>query len=481
MKKFHTCLLTLACYSTSFTQNVGIGTLTPSEKLHVNGNVKADTLKPNALKLTPNAAVGKVLTSDASGNASWQTSQSGVANIGYGVWGDCATNGNIAEYDPVAASDAIVNANFGYSVSLSGNYAIIGAQYDNVGANTNQGSAYIFFYNGSTWVQQQKLTASDGAPFDFFGFNVNISGNYAIVGAYGDDNGANTDQGSAYIFFYNGSSWVQQQKLTAADGATDDFFGSNVNVSGNYAIVGAYGDDVSANIDQGSAYIFFFNGSSWVQQQKLTASDGVGSDNFGYAVSISGNYAIAGAYGDDISANSNQGSAYIFFYNGSTWVQQQKLTASDGAGSDFFGISVNVSGSYAIIGAFGDDIGSVSDQGSGYIFFYNGSTWVQQQKLTAFDGASGDDFGVSVIISGNYLMVGAELDDINSTNNQGSVYLYQKVGGVWRYIQKIIDPGGTASDGFGFSCSLDNTNKRFVIGASGAVSGRGLSFFGKIN
>ena len=195
---------------------------------------------------------------------------------------------------------------------------MIGARYDDVGANSTQGSAYIFVRSGTSWTQQAKLVASDGVAGDFFGWSVSISadGVYAVIGAYFDDVGANNDQGSAYIFVRSGTSWTQQAKLVASDGAANDWFGWSVSISadGAYAVIGAYFDDVGANSTQGSAYIFVRSGTSWTQQAKLVAGDGATSDYFSSSVSISadGAYAVMGAYGDDVGAIAEQGSAYIF-------------------------------------------------------------------------------------------------------------------------------------------------------------------------
>lgn len=159
------------------------------------------------------------------------------------------------------------------------------------------GSAYIFRRDGTNWTEQQKLTASDGAGYDWFGFRVSISGEYAIIGAQFDDDNR-VSSGSAYIFKREGSNWIEEQKLTASDGNIDDRFGISVSISGDYAIVGAYGDDDNG-INSGSAYIFERDISNWTEKQKLTASDGSEFDGFGISVSISGEYTIAGAYYDD--------------------------------------------------------------------------------------------------------------------------------------------------------------------------------------
>ncbi|HLF67620.1 MAG TPA: FG-GAP repeat protein, partial [Gammaproteobacteria bacterium] len=269
-------------------------------------------------------------------------------------------------------------------------------------------------YNGSVWVsftnkgsdhgewgntsvtENQARTASDGTGDDVFGYSVCISGNYAIVGAYRKSVGTNILQGKAYIFFRPNTAWVQQAMLTASDGAVDDFFGHSVSISGDYAIVGAYGKTVGANSGQGKAYIFNRSGTSWAQQAMLTASDGAATDFFGWSVSISGDYAIAGGHNNKVGANAQQGKAYIFIRSGATWLQQAMLIASDGADHDHFGFNVSISGDYAIVGVPEKDIGANVNQGKAYVFNRSGATWLQQAILTASDGAFDDNFGWSV-------------------------------------------------------------------------------------
>ena len=229
---------------------------------------------------------------------------------------------------------------------------------------SNSGSAYIFTRNGSTWSQQAKLTADDGATDDWFAGSIALSGDTVVIGVRGDDD-RGSNSGSAYIFTRNGSTWSQQAKLTANDGAASDFFGISVALSGDTAVIGAYGDDDRAG-SSGSAYIFTRNGSTWSQQAKVTADDGAANDFFGYSVTLSGDTAVIGAYQDD-DLGSNSGSAYIFTRNGSTWSQQAKLTADDGAASDYFGKPVALSGDTVVIGVQGDDDLGL-ESGSAYIF-----------------------------------------------------------------------------------------------------------------
>jgi hypothetical protein len=257
------------------------------------------------------------------------------------------------------------------------------------------------------WLEKQKLLASDGAAYDKFGWSVSLSGDYAIVGAIGGEYG----KGAAYLFKRDGESWIQQVKLFASDGYYLDNFGRSVSISGDYVIVGAEGYDNS----KGSTYIFKRDVASWVQQAKLLASDGYSADRFGWSVSIIGDYAIVGALNN---GDNYEGSAYIFKRDGESWIEQQKLIASDGAESDNFGNSVSISDDYAIVGAFYDDY-----KGSAYIFKRDGENWIEKQKILASDGIYEDRFGQSVSISNNYAIVGAEQ---SYNGGPGSAYVFKR-------------------------------------------------------
>jgi len=168
---------------------------------------------------------------------------------------------------------------------------------------------YVFKRTGTSWAQEAKLLASDGAAVDLFGRSVSISGDYAVVGAYfDDDNGSNS--GSAYVFKRTGASWAQEAKLLPSDGAASDWFGITVSISGEYTVAGAYGDDDNGS-SSGSAYLFKRTGTSWTEEAKLLLSDGAADDNFGYSVSISGDYAFVGLSGDDDNGDGS-GSAYVY-------------------------------------------------------------------------------------------------------------------------------------------------------------------------
>jgi hypothetical protein len=320
----------------------------------------------------------------------------------------------------LTASDGASGDIFGDFVAASGSTIVVGA----IGSNITQGSAYVFERQGGGWVETQKLTASDGELGDFFG-RVAVSDSTIVVGAPNDKVGENFAQGSAYVFERQGGGWVETQKLTASDGAQIDQFGESVAVSGSTIVVSAPIDTIGGNVAQGSAYVFERQGGGWVETQKLTASDGALADVFGGSVAVSGSTVVVGASFDDIGDNFEQGSAYVFERQGGSWVETQRLTVSDGANGDLFGVSVAISASTIVVGTQGSDISGDFDHGSAYVFERRGGSWVEAQKLTASDGASGDNFGHSVSVSGSAVVVGAPGDNFF----QGSAYVFERQGG----------------------------------------------------
>ncbi|HUW56000.1 MAG TPA: PEP-CTERM sorting domain-containing protein, partial [Planctomycetota bacterium] len=321
----------------------------------------------------------------------------------------------------LTASDGAAADSFGLSVSVSGTTAVVGAFGDD-DCGLGSGSAYLFEKGVSGWSQMAKLTASDGTMFDSFGVSVAVSGTTAVVGAHLDDD-CGSNSGSAYLFEDNGTAWVQTAKLTASDGAVDDYFGGAVSVSGMTALVAANMDD-DCGSGSGSVYVFENNGTAWVQVAKLLPSDGEAYDAFGVSVAVSGTTAVVGAYGDD-DCGSNSGSAYVFEDNGTAWVQVAKLLPSDIAAGDAFGFSVSVSGTTAVVGAqWDDDCGSAS--GSAYVFEDNGTAWVQVAKLLPSDGAADDWFGRCVSVSGPTAIVGAFYNDDLGTSS-GSAYIFTPI------------------------------------------------------
>ncbi|MBS0188027.1 MAG: hypothetical protein JSS51_08155, partial [Planctomycetes bacterium] len=271
---------------------------------------------------------------------------------------------------------------FGYSVAIDGDTMIAGASE----------SARVYRWTGSAWVLEATLTAPGPTIVRDFGISVAISGDTAVVGADYDTVGANTLQGAVYVYVRTGTTWTYQATLTDSGGTADRFFGFSVGISGNTVIAGCYADTIGVNAYQGSASVFVRSGTTWTQQARLIAADGAAADWFGKSVSVSGDTAIVGSYRSEVGANTDQGAAYVFVRSGTTWSEQAKLTASDGAAFDRLGDQVVISGDTAMVGARSDDVGANADQGSAYVFVRSGVTWSQQAKLTASDGAAGDSF-----------------------------------------------------------------------------------------
>ncbi len=356
------------------------------------------------------------------------------------------------------ATDGAAEDQFGDSVSISGNVALVGAEGDD-DKGIDSGSVYVFRWNGSSWVEGPKLLASDGAAGDQFGQSVSISGDVALVGAPEEDNNS---PGKAYVFRWNGSNWVEGPKLLASDGAAGDNFGQSVSISGDVALVGAEGDDDKGDWS-GSAYVFRRDGNSWGEEQKLIAPDGAAQDGFGGSVSISGDVALVGAYNGD-GNSTDSGSAYVFRWDGRSWVEEQELIASDGATDDGFGGSVTISGDVALVGA-SEEEKDLPDAGSGmaYVFRWDGNSWGQEQKLLASDGAAGDQFGQSVSISGDLALVGAE--QIEFVLGKGKAYIFQWNGSSWVELEKLIASDGAIGDRFGYKVSI--SGNMALVGASG--------------
>lgn len=333
----------------------------------------------------------------------------------------------------------------GYSVAISGDYAI---------ASDSECLAYIFTHDGAVWSEQATLIPEDLEEYDFNENSVSIDGDYAIVGVNYIE--------AAYIFIRQNGVWVQQDKLLPSDSESSDYFGCSVSINGDYAIVGAErGDDNIYPYYTGATYIFKREGTTWIEQAKLLADDGGGSDFFGHSVSMNGDYAVIGAHNADMSTSGlyDSGAAYIFKREGEIWLQQAKLTASDAGLYDYFGASVSIDGNKVIIGATNNDNSGYNSAGAAYIFRLIDGVWTQEAKLIAPDPGTSKNFGCSVDIKGNKVIIGADYLYGNGTE---AAYIYQYDGANWN-LQKQIN-GESTWNGFGGSVGISDNYA--VVGAS---------------
>ena len=364
-------------------------------------------------------------------------------------------------------SDGTPFGHIGNHVAVSGDTAVVGAPKMHQSAFTGVGAAYVFTRVGEAWTEQAKLMPSDGLPGDRFGWSVDISGDTIVVSALWDDVGPYVDQGSAYVFTRTAGSWIEQAKLTSSDGSGQDQFGMSVAVSGDDVIVGATSfAEAAAEVPvQGSAYVFTRAGGSWTQREKLVTSDHAKADGYGMRVGIDGDSAVVGA----TRGAGGQGSAFVYTRTDGDWSQQQELTAS---GADEFGFWLDIDGDTIVVGAPAGETG-----GSTYVFTWTGGEWTEQQRLTASDATGkadnprdGDYFGRSVAVSGDTIVVGAQFDDIGTqTNGQGSAYVFQRRANMWLETAHLVAFDGVEGDLFGVC--VDVSGHTAVVGASFKTQG----------
>ena len=351
--------------------------------------------------------------------------------------------GLMAAVSKVLAGDPGVSEVFGYSVSISGDTAVIGAPYHATNG-ISTGAAYVFVRSGTGWVQEAELVSDGAWPDDRFGSAVAIDGQTIVVGAEQAHAGASRS-GAAYVFVRSGATWAQQAKLTASDREGDEKFGWAVSLSGDTVAIGAPRDN-DHDVDSGSAYIFARSGSTWEQQQKLLAPDGSAGDRFAESASISGDTVVLGAPGDD-DHGSSSGSGYVFNRTGALWLVQEKLTDAGGAESDYFGQSAAISGETLVLGASQDAGG-----GSAHVFTRLGSSWFLESRLSAADGSVWDHFGHSASIFGDIIVIGSP----RMGGRSGAAYVFERSGVSWSQRTRLHDPQGAANDYFGYSVCVSN-------------------------
>ena len=267
----------------------------------------------------------------------------------------------------LTASDAAAGDGFGFSLAMSNGSVIIGAPGKNAGA----GAAYVFVGPNGVWAQQQELTAADGVAADEFGHSVALSGDTALVGAWHKTVAAQATAGAAYVFVRSGAIWAQQQELSLASPVAADAFGASVAVSTDTALVGAPGRDLVAAVNAGAAYVFVRSGAAWSQQAALTAGDAAANDLFGSSVALDTNSAIVGAPFHAVGSAASAGVAYTFSNSGTIWSQTAEPTATDAAAGDQAGTSVAVSSGAMFMGAPFHAVSGLASAGAVYAFVFD--------------------------------------------------------------------------------------------------------------
>ena len=321
------------------------------------------------------------------------------------------------EIEKLVASGGQANEGYGRSVALSGGIAVVGAWGSDLAA-PNGGAVYVYSFDGQNWIEQTILTASDVVEGTNLGRSVAIDGDVIVAGSIKVDTEIALEAGAAYVFRFDGETWQEEAKLFAADGASYDRFGISVSVSGNTVVVGSYGDDDNGNWS-GSAYIFRFDGETWSQETKLMSPDGASYDYFGFATSISQDVVVVSAFGDDGKFggiwDEEFGSAYVFRFDGVHWVQETKLFQTDELGFAWFGYALSVSGDLLVVGApfVSTDL---LPGGAAYAYRFDGTNWLEIATLDPFDVDEFDNFGTSVSVRDDIVIVGSDF------GNPGCMY-----------------------------------------------------------
>lgn len=326
----------------------------------------------------------------------------------------------------VVGDDITDYSMFGMSVAIDGNTALIGSNQKNpLGPAVGNGVVYVFTKSSAGWTQTEKLVANDGVFGDEFGISVALQGDTAIIGAYRAEVSGNEQQGAVYVFRTLAGAWTQTQKLSPADAEAGRMFGAVISLDGDNALVstpaGMMGDDSTTS----PVYALHQSNGSWSIIQALNADDYVPGDAFGFQAALSGTTAIIGALGAEVNGNMYQGAAYIFNYANGSWTQSQKLSASDGAEMGVFGWSVALDGDVALIGSPYATVGDNMMQGATYVFSFEDGSWGQMQKLTSIIGQEDERYGLVVGVSGNTAMVASSWTDaIEGVPSYGGAWLY---------------------------------------------------------
>lgn len=338
------------------------------------------------------------------------------------------------------ASDGAPFDHLGFSVAAHGDVVVAGARFADAPAE-DSGAVYVFRRGPGGWHEEAKLIPRDPVEHDRFGHAVAMDGDTIVVGAPAHHE-LGRKVGSVYVFRFRRGAWRQEAKLAAPEAAR---FGHAVAVSGGRLAVGAPGGRVGG-ATTGAVYVFRRQGSSWHRETRLTAADAREGHLFGLAVGISGDAAAVGAPGDD-ARGSLTGAAYVFRGDGGRWRQEAKLLAGDAAALAELGKAIAIDGDTVVVGAEGGgDAGKFS--GAAYVFERHDGTWRQQARLLAGDARAADRFGNAVAVHLDTIAVGAHFAD-PAGQGSGAAYSYRRLGERWRPEFKLVARGGAAGEEFG--------------------------------
>ncbi len=363
----------------------------------------------------------------------------------------------VNEIQTLISSDIAEEDFFGNAVAITDNYMMIGAGYDDDNGSRS-GSVYVYEKLDNQWEQTAKLIASDGSENDFFGYTITMNDEWAFISSVGAD----TYAGKVYVFHNISGVWQEESILTASDATEYDFFGYAMDNSGEYVVIGAYGNDDAAT-ESGAIYLFRWVDGSWIEHQKLTAEDAAANDKFGISVAMNNSFVVVGAP-ENANEGVKTGSVYLFHNAMDDWIPFDKLTAEDAALGDHFGSSVAIDDYYFVVGAEYKNEGETWS-GAAYVYQDYGDNWEQTAKLTPTDPALYQYFGHSADVFQNHILIGGKGETSFSQDQKGVAYMfnYTSENNTWNTLAKIQPQEYEASDFFGRSVCM--SSNAILIGA----------------
>ncbi len=405
---------------------------------------------------------------------------------------------NATQTAELTASDGAAGDYLGVAVAISGRTIVAGATGKSVGSNERQGAVYVYAEPAGGWAnatQTAELTASDGAAGDRLGVRVAISGSTIVATSAEAEVGSHVNQGAAYVYTEPAGGWAnatQTAKLTSSDGASEDLFGYSVAVSGSTIVVGATRHEVGSDLKRGAVYVYTEPAGGWAnatQTAELTASDGAAEDELGESVSVSGSTIVAGSSRHTVGSHEHQGTVYVYSEPANGWAnatQTAELTTSDGEPDDYTGGSVAISGSTIVAGSPYHTVESHADEGTAYVYTEPAGGWVnatQTAEFTGADSAADDYFGLATAISGSTITVGALYHEVHGHFGEGEVYVFHPTV-TSSTVSLSLSPSSIAANGTATSTAtftVKDSAGNPVSGDSVAISSSGGQAIGPVS
>jgi len=369
----------------------------------------------------------------------------------------------------VSSGDLAQADHLGASTAISGDVLVLGAPLEDA-MGGDAGAAYVFRHDGTSWVEEQKLFASDGFSGQHFGRSVAVDGDVLVVGSPGEN-----CQEAAYVYRFDGTTWIEEAKLTPSSAGTCNRFGQAVDVDGDVVVVGAERADISGGTSEaGAAFVYRFDGVTWSEEQKLVSGDIQVDDGFGHSVAVDGDRLVVGITRSYCGFGSHPGAVYSFGFQAGVWVEEQKLVASNGSTDDFFGDSVSLDGDTLAVGA-----PWCGAPGAVYVFTHDGVAWGSEVVLAASDAVETDRFGAAVSLDGGRLVAGAPYAVGPYGVWHGAAYLFELEGAQWTQSHKLLSAHPHGALELGEAAALDGD--RLALGCErydqiGSDSGIGLAY-----